>query len=174
LPIITIVLFLVQQKMFMPPPTDEQTRMQQQMMKYMMVFMGVLFFRVPSGLCVYFIASSLWGIAERKMLPPPQKQEKRAAELVRAGSSRWIGGVPHRLAGRRHDTTAVYVIASAGSVLVHDAISRTAGRTAVQSNETCWCTSIRRLADPLWRTCERSSRGPKSPRTNGASISERY
>jgi YidC/Oxa1 family membrane protein insertase len=75
LPIITIFLFLVQQKMFMPPPTDEQTRMQQQMMKYMMVFMGVLFFRVPSGLCVYFIASSLWGIAERKMLPPPQKQD---------------------------------------------------------------------------------------------------
>jgi YidC/Oxa1 family membrane protein insertase len=73
LPIITIVLFLVQQKMFMPPPTDDQTRLQQQMMKYMMVFMGVLFFRVPSGLCVYFIASSLWGIAERKMLPPPQK-----------------------------------------------------------------------------------------------------
>jgi YidC/Oxa1 family membrane protein insertase len=75
LPIITIVLFLVQQKMFMPPPTDDQTRMQQQMMKYMMVFMGVLFFRVPSGLCVYFIASSLWGIAERKMLPPPQKPD---------------------------------------------------------------------------------------------------
>jgi YidC/Oxa1 family membrane protein insertase len=35
LPIVTIVLFLVQQKMFMPPATDEQTRMQQQMMKYM-------------------------------------------------------------------------------------------------------------------------------------------
>jgi len=78
LPIVTIVLFLVQQKMFMPPATDEQTRMQQQMMKYMMVFMGVLFFRVPSGLCVYFIASSLWGIAERKMLPPPQKRDATA------------------------------------------------------------------------------------------------
>jgi len=73
LPMITIVLFLLQQKMFMPPATDEQTRMQQQMMKFMMIFMGVLFFRVPSGLCVYFIASSLWGIAERKMLPPPGK-----------------------------------------------------------------------------------------------------
>jgi YidC/Oxa1 family membrane protein insertase len=73
LPIITIVLFLLQQKMFMPPATDEQTRMQQQMMKFMMIFMGVLFFRVPSGLCVYFIASSLWGIAERKLLPQPGK-----------------------------------------------------------------------------------------------------
>jgi YidC/Oxa1 family membrane protein insertase len=81
LPIITIVLFLVQQKMFMPPPTDEQTRMQQQMMKYMMIFMGVLFFRVPSGLCVYFIASSLWGIAERKLLPSPTKRGDAATSV---------------------------------------------------------------------------------------------
>jgi YidC/Oxa1 family membrane protein insertase len=70
-PIITIVLFIVQQKMFTPPATDEQTRMQQNMMQYMMIFMGVLFFKVPAGLCVYFIASSLWGIGERKLLPPP-------------------------------------------------------------------------------------------------------
>ncbi len=69
LPIITIVLFLVQQKMFMPPPTDDQQRMQQKVMTYMMIFMGFLFFKVPSGLCIYFIASSLWGIAERKLLP---------------------------------------------------------------------------------------------------------
>jgi YidC/Oxa1 family membrane protein insertase len=36
----------------------------------MMVFMGVMFYKVPSGLCVYFITSSLWGIAERKLVPP--------------------------------------------------------------------------------------------------------
>jgi YidC/Oxa1 family membrane protein insertase len=69
LPCFTVALFLVQQKMFMPPPTDEQTAMQQKMMKYMMVFIGVMFFKVASGLCIYFIASSLWGIAERKLLP---------------------------------------------------------------------------------------------------------
>jgi len=73
LPIITIFLFLLQQKMFMPPATDDQTRMQQQVMKFMMIFMGFLFFKVASGLCVYFIASSLWGVAERKLLPPPGK-----------------------------------------------------------------------------------------------------
>jgi YidC/Oxa1 family membrane protein insertase len=71
LPIVTIVLFIVQQKMFTPPATDDQTRMQQKMMTYMMVFMGFLFFKVPAGLCVYFIASSIWGIAERKLLPKP-------------------------------------------------------------------------------------------------------
>jgi YidC/Oxa1 family membrane protein insertase len=81
LPIITIILFIVQQKMFMPPATDEQTRMQQQMMKYMMIFMGVLFYKVPSGLCIYFIASSLWGLAERKMLPPVGKKTDQAAPV---------------------------------------------------------------------------------------------
>jgi YidC/Oxa1 family membrane protein insertase len=73
LPLVTIALFIVQQKMFMPPPTDEQQVMQQKMMKYMMIFMGVMFFKVASGLCLYFIASSLWGIAERKLLPKAAK-----------------------------------------------------------------------------------------------------
>jgi len=101
LPILTIVLFLLQQKMFMPPATDEQTAMQQKIMKYMMVFMGLLFFKVASGLCIYFIASSLWGLAERRFLPKttpiaaaPQTRadaksaaaERRAASADRNGS----------------------------------------------------------------------------------------
>ncbi len=79
LPIITIVLFLVQQKMFMPPPTDEQQKMQQKMMTFMMIFMGFMFFKVPSGLCIYFIASSLWGIAERKLLPKISHETEESA-----------------------------------------------------------------------------------------------
>lgn len=71
LPIATIALFLMQQKMFMPPPTNEQAALQQKMMKYMMMVFGLMFFKVPSGLCLYFIASSLWGIGERKLLPHP-------------------------------------------------------------------------------------------------------
>jgi len=71
LPLFTIVLFLVQQKLFTPPPVDEQQEMQQKMMSFMMLFIGVLFFKVAAGLCIYFIASSLWGIAERKLLPRP-------------------------------------------------------------------------------------------------------
>jgi YidC/Oxa1 family membrane protein insertase len=84
LPIITIVLFIVQQKMFMPPATDEQTRMQQKMMNIMMIVMGVFFYKVPSGLCVYFIASSIWGIVERKILPPvgKKKPDSAAAQAV--------------------------------------------------------------------------------------------
>jgi YidC/Oxa1 family membrane protein insertase len=45
--------------------------MQQKIMKYMMIFMGFMFYKVASGLCLYFIASSIWGIAERKLLPAP-------------------------------------------------------------------------------------------------------
>ncbi len=69
LPLVTIGLFIVQQKMFMPPPADDQAKMQQNVMTFMMLFMGLLFFKVASGLCIYFIASSLWGVAEKKLLP---------------------------------------------------------------------------------------------------------
>lgn len=81
-PLITVSLFLVQQKMFTPPATDEQTAMQQKMMTYMTVFMGVMFYKVPAGLCVYFITSSLWGIAERKLLPKPKPVDASAAAVI--------------------------------------------------------------------------------------------
>jgi YidC/Oxa1 family membrane protein insertase len=69
LPIIAVAFMLVQQKMMMPPPTDEQQAMQQKMMKWMMVVMGLMFYKVAAGLCIYFIATTLWGFAERKLLP---------------------------------------------------------------------------------------------------------
>lgn len=68
-PLVTIGLFLWQQKLFMPPAMDEQQKTQQQVMNYMMWFMALMFFKVPCGLCLYFIASSLWGIAERLWMP---------------------------------------------------------------------------------------------------------
>lgn len=82
LPLITIVLYLLQQKLFMPPPANEQAELQQKIMKYMMVFMGLLFYKVPSGLCLYFIASSAWGIAERMLLPKPTPPAEGAASKV--------------------------------------------------------------------------------------------
>lgn len=88
LPIVTIVLFLLQQKMFMPEATDEQTRLQQKMMKYMMVIFGLMFFKVPSGLCLYFIASSIWGITERKLLPKPTPPSESAGFSKPAPSSK--------------------------------------------------------------------------------------
>ena len=69
LPIVTIALFWLHQKLFTPPPADEQQEMQQKMMGFMMILIGFMFYCVPSGLCIYFITSSLWGVAERKLLP---------------------------------------------------------------------------------------------------------
>jgi len=34
-----------------------------------MMLMGLMFFKVAAGLCIYFIASTFWGLAERRFLP---------------------------------------------------------------------------------------------------------
>jgi YidC/Oxa1 family membrane protein insertase len=72
LPIFAVILMLAQQKIMTPPPQDDQQAMQQKMFKWMMIVFGVMFYKVASGLCLYFIASSLWGLAERRLLPKKQ------------------------------------------------------------------------------------------------------
>lgn len=80
LPILTVILFVVQQKMFTPPPTSEEQAMTYKMMNYMMIFIGVMFYRVPAGLCLYFISSSLWGICERSILKSNVKSDGTIVE----------------------------------------------------------------------------------------------
>ncbi|MCS7304666.1 MAG: YidC/Oxa1 family insertase periplasmic-domain containing protein [Thermoguttaceae bacterium] len=80
LPILTIALFLWQQKKMMPPPADEQAAMQQKVMTWMLIFMGLLFYKVASGLCLYFIASTLWGMAERRFLPKTLPDQEPSAQ----------------------------------------------------------------------------------------------
>ncbi|MEX0728811.1 MAG: YidC/Oxa1 family insertase periplasmic-domain containing protein [Planctomycetaceae bacterium] len=96
LPIITIILFIFQQKMFMPPPTDKDQELQFKMMNYMMIFMGFLFYRVPAGLCVYFIASSLWGMGERKLLDR-RKLNAKPSTGPTANVKKKGGGFWHRI-----------------------------------------------------------------------------
>ena len=91
-PLITIGLFLWQQKLMMPPAMDEQQRIQQQVMNYMMWFMALMFFKVPSGLCLYFIASSLWGIAERLWLPKTLPAAPGGGRVVDAAFAPVSGG----------------------------------------------------------------------------------
>ncbi len=92
LPVITIILFLVQQKLMVPPVVgdDEQARQQRsmrRMMNFMMIFMGFMFFKVPSGLCVYFIVSSLWGLLERKMTPKKELEfNPRSSDSIAVAS----------------------------------------------------------------------------------------
>ncbi len=68
LPLVTVTLFLVQQHFMMPKTDDPQQQMTQSMMKWMTIFMGVMFFKVPAGLCVYFITSSIWSLVERRII----------------------------------------------------------------------------------------------------------
>ena len=92
LPLITMGLFLVHQQLFTPPATDEQTRMQMQMMKFMTVFIGFMFFKVASGLCLYFIASSLWSVAERVFLAQAEKDGDACRQGPAAQSARAADG----------------------------------------------------------------------------------
>lgn len=73
LPVLLAVAMFLQQK-FTPKPkpaagaSPEQLAQQQQMQKmmgFMMIFMGLLFYNMPSGLCLYIMASSTFGILEQ-------------------------------------------------------------------------------------------------------------
>jgi YidC/Oxa1 family membrane protein insertase len=90
LPVLAVTVMLMQQKLMMPPAADDQQLMQQKMMKWMMVLMGLFFYKVAAGLCLYFIASSMWGLAERKLLP--KRQTGGAAPGSGPGDGRGGGG----------------------------------------------------------------------------------
>jgi YidC/Oxa1 family membrane protein insertase len=68
LPVLAVTLMVVQQQLSMPPTADDQMQQQYRMMKWMMILMGLMFYKMPSGLCIYFIASTLWGLVERKLI----------------------------------------------------------------------------------------------------------
>jgi YidC/Oxa1 family membrane protein insertase len=82
LPLFTIALFMIQQKLFTPPAVNEEQKMQQKIMNFMTIFMGVMFYKVPAGLCIYFITSSLWGIMERKFITKPNTGTAGATAAV--------------------------------------------------------------------------------------------
>jgi YidC/Oxa1 family membrane protein insertase len=56
--------------------------MQHKMFFYMTIGMGLMFYSVPAGMCVYFIASSLWGLTERQLLPKKKPPTGAAAIVV--------------------------------------------------------------------------------------------
>jgi len=87
LPVFAVTLMIIQQKFLMPPATDETQEMQQKMMKWMSIFMGVLFYKVAAGLCIYFIVSSLWGLAERQLLPKAKPSTAPPAPAGPGGGS---------------------------------------------------------------------------------------
>lgn len=68
LPILSLALMMVNQKLTMPPALDEEQRVQQKTMMFSFVIVGLMFWSVPAGLCVYIITSSVWGTVERLLL----------------------------------------------------------------------------------------------------------
>ncbi len=76
LPCVSAGLMYVHQKFTMPPPTNEEQAAQQKMMSFMMILMAAMFYRVPSGLCLYFIATNIWSMTERWLF---ERKAKAAA-----------------------------------------------------------------------------------------------
>jgi YidC/Oxa1 family membrane protein insertase len=76
LPCISSGLMYFLQKLSMPAPTNEEQASQQKMMSYMSIMMGAMFYRVPAGLCLYFIATNIWSMTERWLL---ERKAKAAA-----------------------------------------------------------------------------------------------
>ncbi len=85
LPVIAVALMYINFKVSSPPPTDEQQAMQQKTMKFMMLFMGVFFYKMAAGLCIYFTVSTLWGLTERKLLKKKKKPTDGTPELIPGG-----------------------------------------------------------------------------------------
>jgi YidC/Oxa1 family membrane protein insertase len=82
LPIISTVFMVIQQKLMTPPATNEEEEVRNRTMLFMSIFMGLMFYKIPAGLCVYFIATTLWGLAERQVLPKKKKVEETPEPAV--------------------------------------------------------------------------------------------
>ena len=102
LPLIAVGLMMYTQSKMMPKSDDPQVQMQQKTMKIMMIFMLFFFYKSPAGLAIYFIASSIWGMIERRLLPkdiekleaeraarPPARKREYRGE--RGDPTGWLG-----------------------------------------------------------------------------------
>lgn len=91
LPVLTVALMIVQQKYFAPPPATEEQALQMKFMSYMMVAIGLMFWHVAAGLCLYFITQNLWGMGERKLLEylrPTQKTTDDGSPIVTTATTK--------------------------------------------------------------------------------------
>jgi len=87
LPILAVGLMVIQQAVSMPPPTDDQQAMNAKVMRIMMLFMGVFFYKMAAGMCLYFIASTSWALIERRFIKKAVHDEAVAAEDAALGAA---------------------------------------------------------------------------------------
>ena len=96
------------------------------MMKYMMIFMAFMFYKVPSGLGLYFITSSSWQICERLLLPKVlPAQAKPLVEGDDFGGDRGKGGAGPTASDPRGPAG----VPRAGSAVDSKSFSKTPPRT---------------------------------------------
>ncbi len=144
LPFLVVGLMLIQTKLFSPPATTPDMEMQQKSMRIVMVLMAFMFYKVPSGLGIYFITSSLWAIGRAPALAQgdPRKGDRRGKpirdrELHRQGHRRrWRPGkrqwrLPRQ---RRQGQGSRLVLAALGS----PARGSTQGRHLPQGCRRSW------------------------------------
>ncbi len=100
LPLVSCAIMFAQQRL-MPKSTDPQQAQTQKLMGYMMpIMIGFIFYNFPSGLALYFIASTCIGLLEQRLikrhldkageLAPPKPDAKKSGKTKRkaSGSSR--------------------------------------------------------------------------------------
>jgi YidC/Oxa1 family membrane protein insertase len=103
LPLVAVGLMMYVQSKMMPKSDDPQVQMQQKTMKIMMIFMLFFFYKSAAGLAIYFIASSIWGIIERRLLPKDieKLEAERAAAAARKAEAREAKGEPTGWLGKK-------------------------------------------------------------------------
>jgi YidC/Oxa1 family membrane protein insertase len=94
LPLFAVAFMVMQQKMMTPPPVDRDQANQQFMMRIMMLFMGVFFYKMAAGLCLYIITSTIWGFTERKLLPKVKKLPEGTAPPTTEATAIALGAKP--------------------------------------------------------------------------------
>ncbi len=133
LPVIAVGFMILQQSLMMAPPADEQQATQQKMMKYMTILFGLFFYKVAAGLCVYFIASSLWGFTERKLIGKKKPGTWQPSEKEGGGLFGWV---LKRMEPYRPQRGAVPALAGAAPAPGSDSPATTGGGEGVGPGPT--------------------------------------
>lgn len=78
-------------------PLPDQMAQQQKIMNFMMIFMGLIFYNMPSGLCLYILCSSLLGMGEQLYIRKHIK-DKDAVMEAKAGAPKKPGFLMRKFA----------------------------------------------------------------------------
>ncbi len=99
-PIITIGLFIIQQKVMMPPAADEQAEATQKMMKYMMIVMGLML--LQGGGWVMHLLHRLDALGSGRKATPAQAGDGRRKRGRGAAQQIEAAAPPYRLRASSH------------------------------------------------------------------------